>query len=770
MKRQTRILAGTAIGLLMASTPLLAAPAMNLTRPHENRATAGAPLILAQGQNQDEDQERKKKKGEKAGRKDPDAEQAAPKQAQPKAQAAPKAEAAPKPEAKPERQAAEPRPEPKPKAESEAKPERKPKREQAAEPQAAPEAAPKPAPKAAEQAPEAKPAPKAVEKAREPKPEKRAAEPDAKAAPKAAEEAAKPQRPAKAAEPKPAREASEPKPAQDAVEPKPAQEAAEPETQKPFKAENDNQKQPATAEGRKDKLRKYLKNKGQDPENTGDQNAGDQNTGHENAGEEPKAEQPKQAEQPKAEQPEQTAKPGKEATPEGQPGEKQPAEKQAKPSGEQPPANGNQQAGDGEQKPTKTVLPGNLKGGKERRQERVKEQADAQPLPDNAAPVFDSNKRGPGADGRKKGERNGQEGKDQARGDRQRRQEEQATGDAPPPPRSDSAAQQVRFGADVIRSLLGGDREGERFEPRSREERHEFQRRRHERRDNADVVKVYNDNRTIIEVNNRIYVDSSDSDRLVRRDDRVYYDELPRGRTREVVARRNGVQVVTIRNRYGDVIRRSRVMPDGREVVLVYVPDDQIRQDGEWYDPARDLPPLRLTVPVSSYILEAATVEEPELYYEFFEQPPVAPIERIYSVEDVKRSARVRDIMPRVDLDTITFETGSAEIAESEVDELDGIAQAILKVLEDNPGETFLIEGHTDAVGSEESNLVLSDRRAAAVADALASVYEIPPENLVTQGYGEEYLKIDSGDAERANRRVAMRRITPLVAPVASAE
>ena len=90
-------------------------------------------------------------------------------------------------------------------------------------------------------------------------------------------------------------------------------------------------------------------------------------------------------------------------------------------------------------------------------------------------------------------------------------------------------------------------------------------------------------------------------------------------------------------------------------------------------------------------------------------------------------------------------------------------------MLEKNPAETFLIEGHTDAVGSEFANLALSDKRAEAVANALTNVFEIPPENLSTQGYGEEYLKVQSDGPERQNRRVAIRRITPLVAPVASA-
>ena len=60
-------------------------------------------------------------------------------------------------------------------------------------------------------------------------------------------------------------------------------------------------------------------------------------------------------------------------------------------------------------------------------------------------------------------------------------------------------------------------------------------------------------------------------------------------------------------------------------------------------------------------------------------------------------------------------------------------------------------------------NLSLSDRRAEAVAQILTETFGVPPENLVTQGYGKQYLKIDTPQAERANRRVAVRRITPLM-------
>jgi len=45
----------------------------------------------------------------------------------------------------------------------------------------------------------------------------------------------------------------------------------------------------------------------------------------------------------------------------------------------------------------------------------------------------------------------------------------------------------------------------------------------------------------------------------------------------------------------------------------------------------------------------------------------------------------------------------------------------------------------------------------------LSEDFDIPPENLVTQGYGEQQLKVRTAVPERENRRVAVRRITPLL-------
>ncbi|TIU18553.1 MAG: OmpA family protein, partial [Mesorhizobium sp.] len=157
----------------------------------------------------------------------------------------------------------------------------------------------------------------------------------------------------------------------------------------------------------------------------------------------------------------------------------------------------------------------------------------------------------------------------------------------------------------------------------------------------------------------------------------------------------------------------------GREYVLSYVDERSYQDENDWRDPGDDLPPMRLTIPRRDYILDSEDVESDDDYYTFLEQPPVEKVQRLYSINEVKRSARVRDIARRIDLDTLNFEFGSSSISDTEVQKLEGVANAMEKLLKKNPAETFLIEGHTDAVGTPEANLALSDRRAEAVAEAL---------------------------------------------------
>ncbi|UVC10878.1 OmpA family protein [Rhizobium sp. TH2] len=289
------------------------------------------------------------------------------------------------------------------------------------------------------------------------------------------------------------------------------------------------------------------------------------------------------------------------------------------------------------------------------------------------------------------------------------------------------------------------------------------------RRDDGKIIGKGDDVRVVFDLDGKIVIRSDDRRRLGRDGD-IRYERLRDDRIKEIVIRPNGDRIVTIRNRWGEIIRRSRIDNRDVEIVIFYSPDLERGRDRLYLRDAGDeLPPMRLGIPVEDYIVDVSSDPDRD-YDEFLSEPPVEQVERVYSVDEVKNSARIRDKVRRIDLDTITFDTASAEISRDQAKSLRKVAEAIGAILDRNPGETFLIEGHTDAVGSDESNLVLSDERAESVASVLSELFEIPAENLVTQGYGERYLKIDTDEDERENRRVTIRRITPLVRPAEVSE
>jgi len=165
----------------------------------------------------------------------------------------------------------------------------------------------------------------------------------------------------------------------------------------------------------------------------------------------------------------------------------------------------------------------------------------------------------------------------------------------------------------------------------------------------------------------------------------------------------------------------------------------------------------------------AAEVDDEEMWDQLV-AAPLEPIQRRYSRHEVVEEPEfvmnlpeVREAMPSIELDTITFGFNEAFVREEEIFDLDRIARMIERVVAAYPGEIFMIEGHTDAVGSDAYNLGLSRQRAQAVEAALTRYYLIMPENLATVGLGERYLKIWTPEAEEENRRVTLRRVTPLM-------
>ncbi|MFT4149547.1 MAG: OmpA family protein [Paracoccaceae bacterium] len=268
--------------------------------------------------------------------------------------------------------------------------------------------------------------------------------------------------------------------------------------------------------------------------------------------------------------------------------------------------------------------------------------------------------------------------------------------------------------------------------------------------DGREVVQNSGDRVVLRGDDGRYYVYKDDDAVLRRPGSTIRTEQFGDGSTRTIVERPDGTQVVTIRDASGRVLRRTSYDPMGREIVLF---DDL---EAERPVIVSDLPrPGRVTISASDQdaalrarLLAAETRDE---------------LGRGFSLRQIRDIPQVRDLAATVDVDNVTFDTGSAAIQPAQAEKLAALGKFIKQLLADNPAEVFLVEGHTDAVGSASSNLSLSDRRAESVALALTEYFNVPPENLVVQGYGESDLRIDTDAAEPLNRRVVVRVITPLL-------
>jgi OOP family OmpA-OmpF porin len=231
------------------------------------------------------------------------------------------------------------------------------------------------------------------------------------------------------------------------------------------------------------------------------------------------------------------------------------------------------------------------------------------------------------------------------------------------------------------------------------------------------------------------------------------------GETQTIVVRPDGSQIITVNGRDGQLLRRIRRDQQGREIIIIDNTYRDPRAVGGYYV---DLPPPVIDIPYDRYIVDADGAS-PDLIYDTMEAPPVQRIDRRYSLDEVLYSPSLRMLMPSIDLDSINFATGSWDIPPDQAAKLQSIADGLIRAITRNPREVFLIEGHTDAVGSDIDNLSLSDRRAESAAELLTQQFGVPAENLMSQGYGSQYLKEQTSGPSRINRRVTIRRITPLL-------
>lgn len=272
------------------------------------------------------------------------------------------------------------------------------------------------------------------------------------------------------------------------------------------------------------------------------------------------------------------------------------------------------------------------------------------------------------------------------------------------------------------------------------------------------VGQMLNNNRQVaLSTDDRVVVTRTDGSQEVIKDEvallrqpgsTVTTENFDDGSSRTIVTREDGSKVVTIRDADLRVLRRTLISADGKTTMLI--------------DDTADVQPVDVaSLPAPAEVqTTSGALSEDELRAALQRE---AAIDRRFTLGQIRNIPEVRALVAPVNIDAITFDTGSAAINPDQARQLAGLGRVIQDAIARNPQEIFMIEGHTDTVGADAMNLALSDRRAESVALALSEYFDVPPENMVVQGYGEQFLKVRSEGDIRANRRASVRRITDLL-------
>ena len=126
------------------------------------------------------------------------------------------------------------------------------------------------------------------------------------------------------------------------------------------------------------------------------------------------------------------------------------------------------------------------------------------------------------------------------------------------------------------------------------------------------------------------------------------------------------------------------------------------------------------------------------------------PTRSLSAIEREEIATIVKD-KPKIDLE-INFDYNSANISNRSLPSVQALGRAL-----SNPelkGSTFVVAGHTDAVGSDSYNQDLSERRADSIKRYLVDKFAIAGSDLVTVGYGKTKLKDPANPLSEVNRRV----------------
>ena len=180
--------------------------------------------------------------------------------------------------------------------------------------------------------------------------------------------------------------------------------------------------------------------------------------------------------------------------------------------------------------------------------------------------------------------------------------------------------------------------------------------------------------------NNRTIIRHDDNDRF-RRFDRNARVERRGNEVRTVIVRPNGVRIIIVNDANGRLLRRVRVLPGGREVILI---DNTYRGRPGGAGFFLDVPPPRITIPRDRYYVQVDD-GRPGDFYAALTAPPMVPIDRAYTLDEVRYNPNLVARMPRIVVNTINFELGSWDVPQDQAAKLEVIANAINARAEEKP-------------------------------------------------------------------------------------
>lgn len=131
-------------------------------------------------------------------------------------------------------------------------------------------------------------------------------------------------------------------------------------------------------------------------------------------------------------------------------------------------------------------------------------------------------------------------------------------------------------------------------------------------------------------------------------------------------------------------------------------------------------------------------------------------VEKMFTKEEARVFREGNTIILR--LVGLSFDSGKSDFNQDSIPLLTKVEQAI----DVFPRSDIVIEGHTDSYGGDESNQVLSQKRADAVQQYMINAMRIPSYRLIATGFGET---VPVANNETASGRAKNRRIDIVIRP-----